>query len=111
MKKSSVITLIFGILLATYVNEALEGIRIILQVIVNIIWFIPSKLSSAISIPIVPDFFPSDIYYVSGGLPSIIHASQVVMVASISFLLSVLFAIIPAYIASRYKPAEVLRYE
>ena len=107
----TVLGVIFGILLASYVNEALEGIRIILQVIVNIIWFIPSKLSSAISIPIVPDFFPSDIYYVSGGLPSIIHASQVVMVASISFLLSVLFAIIPAYIASRYKPAEVLRYE
>ena len=107
----TVLGVLFGVLLANYVNEALEGIRIILQVIVNIIWFIPSKISAGISIPIVPDFFPSDIYYVSGGLPSIIHASQVIMVASISFLLSVLFAIIPAYIASRYKPAEVLRYE
>lgn len=107
----TVLGVIFGILLANYVNEALEGIRIILQLIVNFIWFIPSKISAGISIPIVPDFFPSDIYYVSGGLPSIIHTSQVIMVAGISFLLSVLFAIIPAYIASRYKPAEVLRYE
>lgn len=107
----TVLGVIFGILLANYVNEALEGIRIMLQVIVNFIWFIPSKISAGISIPIVPDFFPSDIYYVSGGLPSIIHTSQVIMVAGISFLLSVLFAIIPAYIASRYKPAEVLRYE
>ncbi|OEJ13228.1 hypothetical protein BFL38_00790 [Brachyspira hampsonii] len=107
----TVLGVICGILLANYVNEALEGLRIIMQFIVNIIWFIPSKISAGISIPIVPDFFPSDIYYVSGGLPSIIHALQVIMVASISFLLSVLFAIIPAYIASRYKPAEVLRYE
>lgn len=106
----TVLGVIFGVLLANYVNEALEGIRIILQVIVNIIWFIPAKIGG-LSIPIVPYFFPSDIYYVSGGLPSIIHISQVVMVASISFLLSVLLAIIPAYIASRYKPAEVLRYE
>ncbi|WP_295162217.1 ABC transporter permease [uncultured Brachyspira sp.] len=107
----TVLGVIFGILLANYVNETLEGIRIILQYIVNIIWFIPSKINAGILMPIVPDFFPSDIYYVSGGLPSIVHASQVIMVAGISFLLSVLFAIIPAYIASRYKPAEVLRYE
>ena len=102
---------IFGILLANYVNETLEAIRFISQFIVNIIWFIPSHLSSSITVPIVPDFFPSDIYYVSGGLPSIIHINQVIMVALISFLLSVIFAIIPAYIASKYKPAEVLRYE
>lgn len=107
----TVFGVIFGILLANYVNEVLEAIRIILQFMVNIIWFIPSHISSTIYIPIVPDFFPSDIYYVSGGLPSIIHLSQIIMVASISFILSVLFAIIPAYIASRYKPAEVLRYE
>lgn len=107
----TILGVIFGILLANYVNEALEGIRIMLQVIVNIVWFIPSLITQSISAPVIPDFFPEDIYYVSGGLPSIIHASQVIMVAFISFLLSVLFAIIPAYIASRYKPAEVLRYE
>ncbi len=107
----TVLGVIFGILLANYVNETLEAIRFISQFIVNIIWFIPSHISSSISIPIMPDFFPSDIYYVSGGLPSIIHINQVIMVALISFLLSVIFAIIPAYIASKYKPAEVLRYE
>lgn len=107
----TILGVIFGILLANYVNETLQAIRIILQFIVNIIWFIPVHINSSVLIPIVPDFFPADIYYVSNGLPSIIHYSQVLMVASISFILSVIFAIIPAYIASRYKPAEVLRYE
>ena len=107
----TILGVIFGILLASYVNETLEFIRAFLQSIVSIIWFIPAHISPSITVPIVPDFFPPDIYYVSNGLPSIIRFSQVFMVASISFLLSVLFAIIPAYIASKYKPAEVLRYE
>lgn len=107
----TILGVIFGLLLASYVNQTLEAIRILLQFILNVIWFIPVHINSAITIPIVPDFFPADIYYVSNGLPTIIHYSQVLMVAIISFSLSVIFAIIPAYIASRYKPAEVLRYE
>lgn len=53
----TVFGVIFGILLANYVNETLEAIRFISQFIVNIIWFIPSHLSSSITVPIVPDFF------------------------------------------------------
>ena len=102
---------IFGILLSMYVNEALDTIRYIAQAFVSLIFFIPSKIFPTVKIPIVPDFFPSDVYYISGGLPTIIEPTQVILVAFISFILSIIFAIIPAYIASRYKPAEVLRYE
>ncbi len=101
----------FGLLLATHINESLEALRMLLQVLVSIIWFIPSLLINGVSIPIVPEFFPADVYYVTKGLPSIINYGQVMFVALISFVLSVLFAIIPAYMASRYKPAEILRYE
>lgn len=107
----TVLGVIAGIFLAQNVNETLDFLRSGLQIIVNILWFLPKLFNSALLTPIIPDFFPADIYYVSGGLPSIINYSQVIMVALISFSLSVIFAIIPAYIASRYKPAEVLRYE
>ncbi len=102
---------ILGIILALNVNGALEVVRAILQFFAYVIFFIPSKIFSGVVIPYVPEFFPQDIYYVSGGLPSIIYPSQVFMVAFVSFALSVLFAIVPAYVATKYKPAFVLRYE
>lgn len=107
----TVLGVLFGLLLATYINESLEILRVLLQFAVNILLFLPSLLSSGVTVPIVPEFFPPEIYYVTQGLPSIIDYKQVILVASISFILSVLFAIIPAYMASRYKPAEILRYE
>lgn len=100
-----------GVLLSMHVNEALEIVRAILQFIVNVVFFIPSILSESTIIPYIPEFFPEDIYYISGGLPSVLYPSQIVLIAIISFVLSIIFAIIPAYMATKYKPALVLRYE
>lgn len=102
---------ICGVLLASNVNGVLEAVRSILQALAYVIFYIPSMISSSVVVPYVPEFFPQDIYYVSGGLPTIIYPSQVLLVAIVSFLISVLFAIVPAYIATKYKPALVLRYE
>jgi lipoprotein-releasing system permease protein len=54
--------------------------------------------------------FPADVYYVSR-LPAEIHTSDVVTVCCISFALTVLATIYPAWRAARTQPAEALRYE
>ncbi len=107
----TILGVICGVILASNVNEALEVVRAILQFFAYVLFFIPSLLISWVSVPYVPEFFPKDVYYVSGGLTSIIYPLQVFFVAFVSFALSVLFAIVPAYIATKYKPALVLRYE
>ncbi len=101
---------IIGLLLAYNVNETLEFLRLVLQFFINMIWFLP-KVTFGINTPIIPEIFPADVYYLTDGLPTIVHYGQVLLIALISFTLSVIFAIIPASIASKYKPAEVLRYE
>ena len=106
----TILGVIIGLILAYNINETLELLRLLLQFMVNILWFIP-KFLFGFNGPIIPEIFPADIYYLTDGLPSIIKYSQVLLIALISFSLSVIFAIIPASIASRYKPAEVLRYE
>ncbi|MEW5838179.1 MAG: lipoprotein-releasing ABC transporter permease subunit [Pseudomonadota bacterium] len=55
-------------------------------------------------------FLPADVYYISE-LPSDVHAADVVRVALLSFALSVLATIYPAWRASRTQPVEALRYE
>ncbi len=107
----TILGVLSGIFLAIHVNEVLEIVRIVLQFFVNIIFFLPSIFSDTILIPHIPEFFPEDIYYISGGLPTILYPSQIILVAVSSFLLSVIFAIVPAYMATKYKPALVLRYE
>ncbi len=103
--------LIFGLLLATHVQETLTGIQHIMQFFYDIFYFIAHIVVPKMQRPIFPELFPRSVYYLNEGLPSRVISSQVVFIASVSFLLSVVFAIIPAYIASRYRPAEVLRYE
>ncbi len=107
----TVLGVIFGVLLALNVNPVLEVARSIIQFFAYVVFYIPSILFSNINVPYIPEFFPQDIYYVSGGLPSVVYPSQVFFVAVVSLLLSILFAIVPAYIATKYKPALVLRYE
>jgi lipoprotein-releasing system permease protein len=51
-----------------------------------------------------------DVYYISG-LPSETHAGDVVRIASVAMLLTLLATIYPAWRASRTQPAEALRYE
>jgi lipoprotein-releasing system permease protein len=51
-----------------------------------------------------------DVYYISG-LPSETHLGDVVRIASVAMLLTLLATIYPAWRASKTQPAEALRYE
>ncbi len=55
-------------------------------------------------------FLPADVYYISD-LPSELHWDDVVKISSVSFLISVVATLYPAWRASRTQPAESLRYE
>ena len=55
-------------------------------------------------------FMPADVYYIST-FPSELHWDDVIKIIAISFGLSVLATLYPAWRASRTQPAEALRYE
>lgn len=55
-------------------------------------------------------FLPPDVYYISE-LPSELHWNDVTMITAVSFGISVLATLYPAWRASRTQPAESLRYE
>jgi len=55
-------------------------------------------------------FMPADVYYIST-FPSELHWDDVGKIVGLSFLLSVLATLYPAWRASRTQPAEALRYE
>ncbi|MBF0470361.1 MAG: lipoprotein-releasing ABC transporter permease subunit [Gammaproteobacteria bacterium] len=55
-------------------------------------------------------FLPADVYYISD-LPSELHWGDVGRIGIVSFLLSVVATLYPAWRASRVQPAESLRYE
>lgn len=65
-----------------------------------------SRLESLLGI----SFLSSDIYPVSY-LPSALYWQDVALIAGVSFLMSLLATIYPAWRAGRVKPAETLRYE
>ena len=56
------------------------------------------------------EFLAADVYYISD-LPSELRASDVVRVAGLGFLLTVLATLFPAWRAARTQPAEALRYD
>ncbi len=56
------------------------------------------------------EFLPSSVYYISE-LPSEVRWSEVTTIGLISFGLSALATLYPAWKASRTRPAEALRYE
>jgi lipoprotein-releasing system permease protein len=53
---------------------------------------------------------PADVYYISD-LPSELHWDDVVKITMVSFGISILATLYPAWRASRMQPAESLRYE
>jgi lipoprotein-releasing system permease protein len=55
-------------------------------------------------------FLAKDVYYISD-LPSDLQLSDVIVIAAVSFFLSLLATIYPSWRASRVNPAEALRYE
>ncbi|AVP96127.1 lipoprotein-releasing system transmembrane subunit LolC [Ahniella affigens] len=56
------------------------------------------------------DFMPADVYYISA-LPSDLRMDDVLSIVGLSFVLSTLATLYPAWKAARTKPAEALRYE
>jgi lipoprotein-releasing system permease protein len=55
-------------------------------------------------------FLAKDVYYISE-LPSDLRYPEVILVAGLSFLISLLATLYPSYRASQTQPAEALRYE
>jgi lipoprotein-releasing system permease protein len=55
-------------------------------------------------------FLSKEFYYISE-LPSDLHSSDVIVVASMSFLISLLATLYPSWRAAKVQPAEALRYE
>ena len=55
-------------------------------------------------------FLAKDVYYISE-LPSDLRYSEVMLVAGMSFLISLLATLYPSYRAAQTQPAEALRYE
>ncbi|MBI3222733.1 MAG: lipoprotein-releasing ABC transporter permease subunit [Nitrosomonadales bacterium] len=55
-------------------------------------------------------FLAKDVYYISE-LPSDLRYPEVMLVAGLSFLISLLATLYPSYRASKTQPAEALRYE
>jgi lipoprotein-releasing system permease protein len=56
------------------------------------------------------EFMPSDVYYISD-LPSELHWDDVIKITVVSFMLSIVATIYPAWRASKTQPAVSLRYE
>lgn len=85
-----------GVLLGT-----IGGVSLALNIDVVIPW-----LEGLLSV----QFMPADVYYINT-FPSDLHWGDVIKIVSISFTLSVLATLYPAWRASRTQPAEALRYE
>jgi len=69
-----------------------------------------SAIVSAIEGFFQVQFMPPDLYYISG-FPSRLDWNDVAIIGVLSFVMSVLATLYPAWRASRTQPAEALRYE
>jgi lipoprotein-releasing system permease protein len=87
---------VIGVLLGT-----LLGVSLALNLNTVVGW-----LEGALGI----QFMPADVYYINT-FPSELHWDDVLKISGISFALSVLATLYPAWRASRTQPAEALRYE
>ena len=98
------------------------AVFIIQGTLIGIIWIIIGGLSGVVTAvkvaSMVPwlegvfgvEFFPSSVYVITD-FPAQLKWADVYQIISISFVLSVVATLYPAWRASRTDPAEVLRYE
>lgn len=103
-------------------NRSVMGIFIVLGGIIGVVGTALGTLGGVLLalnietiIPAIESFFgvqfmAADVYYISD-VPSKLDWADVYAIASISFSLSLLATLYPAWQASRINPAEVLRYE
>ena len=84
----TLIGLILGVLLATYLNDIMHFLQALFHT----------------------EFLPSSVYYISD-LPAAIYKADVLKITLASFVLTVLSTLYPAWRAANTQPAEALRYE
>jgi lipoprotein-releasing system permease protein len=56
------------------------------------------------------ELMPADVYYISG-VPTAIESSDIILVATVAFIMCLLATIYPARRAAKTDPASALRYE
>lgn len=57
------------------------------------------------------ELLPADVYYISGGVPSVVNTTDVFIIVSVAIIMCLLATIYPAWRAARTNPVEALRYE
>lgn len=57
------------------------------------------------------ELLPADVYYISGGVPSVVNPTDVFIIVSVAIIMCLLATIYPAWRAARTNPVEALRYE
>lgn len=57
------------------------------------------------------ELLPADVYYISGGVPSVVNLTDVFIIVSVAIIMCLLATIYPAWRAARTNPVEALRYE
>ncbi len=87
----------------------------VLGIIIGTIGGIALASNVDVIVPAIEEFvgrqlFPGDVYFLSS-VPSLLLWSDVIVIVSVSFALTVLATIYPAWRASRLQPADALQYE
>ena len=102
----------FSIMKIFIVQGALIGVS---GMLLGVIGGVALALNIDVVVPAIEhafniQFLAKDVYYISE-LPSKLQVTDVIVIAAVSLILSLLATLYPSYRASRTNPAEALRYE
>ena len=102
----------FSIMKIFIVQGALIGVS---GMLLGVIGGVALALNIDVVVPAIEhafniQFLAKDVYYISE-LPSKLEITDVIVIAAVSLVLSLLATLYPSYRASRTNPAEALRYE
>ena len=102
----------FSIMTIFMIQGTIIGIVGIILGVISGVWLASNveTLVPAIENMMGIKFLSPDVYYISD-LPSDLHWSDVLVIAGVSFLFSIIATIFPAWRAAHIQPAEALRYE